>query len=250
MTKTAVILAGGLGSRLKLLALDTPKCMVRIDGRPFLFWQLSYLKRQGITEFIILTSHLSFIIEKYFVENPISDISIKILAEPNLLGTGGAVKAAYENLSELFWLVNGDTYFPINFLQMENCAKKSNLPVCMAVVPKELQKYGFGNVKLKADEVIAYSKNTKDKSFSYVDGGVYLVSREALGFDTRKDNFDLGEVWESLAQKRKLSAYKSRCCFFDIGTPFSLNHFINNGFNRLRGSILEAYDSAHLRLDI
>ena len=110
---TAIILAGGLGTRLKTITNDIiPKPMVAVKGKPFLYWVLRYLKHQDINQIVLAVSHHAATISNYFGDT-FEGIPIKYSIESIPLGTGGAIKQAFKMVtSDSAFIINGDTYFP------------------------------------------------------------------------------------------------------------------------------------------
>ena len=112
-----VILAGGLGTRLKDTVPDLPKPMAPIKGRPFLEYQMDFWMNQGINRFILSVGYLSDIIINHFsykYRGAILEYSI----ESNPLGTGGALIQALKNLSEPVLVINGDTFFQVQLKKL------------------------------------------------------------------------------------------------------------------------------------
>ena len=111
--KEAIILAGGLGTRLRSAVPDLPKCMAPVAGKPFLHYVISYLQKQGIEKFVFAVGYKHEFIEE-FLSNELSDIHYQLSIEEEPLGTGGAIKLACKKASEKTILVlNGDTFFKI-----------------------------------------------------------------------------------------------------------------------------------------
>ena len=110
----AVILAGGLGTRLRSVVSDLPKCMAPVAGRPFLFYVINYLRLQGVEKFIFSLGYKHEIIEDY-LKDQFSTLSYQCSIEEEPLGTGGAIQLACQKATEKnVIVVNGDTLFKIN----------------------------------------------------------------------------------------------------------------------------------------
>src|SRR5436305_2081796 len=114
------ILAGGLASRLQKLTERTPKALLPIAGRPFLFHQLELLKRQGVERVVLCVGHLGEQIEAVAGDGRRFGLSIEYSFDgERLLGTGGALRRALALLGDDFFVVNGDSYLPCSFAQLE-----------------------------------------------------------------------------------------------------------------------------------
>jgi D-glycero-alpha-D-manno-heptose 1-phosphate guanylyltransferase len=105
MVTTAIILAGGFGTRLKKVVQDLPKPMALIRGRPFLEYQMDFWISQGVTKFILSVGYLNHIIIDHFGDN-YHTVSIDYFVEDELLGTGGALLLAAHDLKETFLVLN------------------------------------------------------------------------------------------------------------------------------------------------
>lgn len=225
MHAQAVVLAGGLGTRLLPLTKDVPKPLVEVGGKPFLHWQLRYLKEQGVTSALILVAHLGEMIEAYFKANPIPGLKLVFAYEPEPLGTGGALRNALAKLEPKFWLINGDSFLPINLKSMAAYCERRPWNACMAVLTSAELVPVPGNVKMQGKEVAGYQKDAgKEKGYPHVDAGVYLATREMVQ-NGPKGKFDLSMYWPGLIAGRQLGCYPVRERFYDIGTPERLKEF-------------------------
>src|SRR3989338_4163835 len=122
----AVVLCGGLGTRLRPLTEKVPKPMVELNGKPFLEHLVLFLKKQGFSEFLFLSSYHHEKIESHFGNGKKFGVNIAYSVEEKLLGTGGALLNAEQKLGEEFLLVNGDTFLPINFREQDRKSTRLN----------------------------------------------------------------------------------------------------------------------------
>ena len=112
--KQAIILAGGLGTRLRSVVSDLPKCMAPVAGRPFLFYVINYLRSQGIEKFIFSLGYKHEVIEEY-LKDQFSTLQYECSIEEEPLGTGGAIQLACKLATKKNVIIaNGDTLFKIN----------------------------------------------------------------------------------------------------------------------------------------
>ena len=158
--KQAIILAGGLGTRLREAVPDLPKCMAVVAGKPFLSYVIDFLLGQGIQRFIFSLGYKSEIIEKYLEEHyPELDYVAVIEKEP--LGTGGAIKLACTKASEENVLIaNGDTLFRINVKELYAFHKKNKAECTLALKPmKNFERYGV--VELEGNGSISSFREKK-----------------------------------------------------------------------------------------
>jgi D-glycero-alpha-D-manno-heptose 1-phosphate guanylyltransferase len=129
LVNTAIILAGGLGTRLQSVVKDIPKSMADIAGKPFLEYQLNYLESQKIEHIILSVGYKYESIQNHF-GSKYKNISISYAIEKEPLGTGGAVINALKEVKEdSVFILNGDTFFPISLenLFYKHCEKKATL---------------------------------------------------------------------------------------------------------------------------
>ena len=108
-----IVLAGGLGTRLRGVINDLPKPMAMINGKPFLHYLFLYLTQQKIKKAVLSVGYKAAVIEAYFGDKYL-DVQIEYCREPEPLGTGGGIKKAFEQVTDYAFVLNGDTFFDIN----------------------------------------------------------------------------------------------------------------------------------------
>ena len=139
----AIILSGGKGKRVKKITKKIHKCLIRFNEKPFIYYQLKYLKKNGIKNVIISTGYKSSEVKSYLKEN-ISFINTKVVEDGKLfLGTGGATMKSMKYLKEKFFIIYGDSYLTFNLNRMVN----KNLAT-MAIF-KNKNKYDRSNIEIK-----------------------------------------------------------------------------------------------------
>jgi NDP-sugar pyrophosphorylase family protein len=218
----AVILAGGKGTRLWPLTKDMPKPMVEVGGQPFLYWQLLYLKEQGISDVLLLISHLAEVIEEHFNKQPIPGLKIRYSREPSPMGTGGALKHSVKELPENFWLLNGDSFLFIDLGSMYKQHQALGCDGTLAVANPEVVPVP-PNLKCAKGQVVEYRKEGGPE-YTEVDAGVYVLSRKIIEAGP-SGTFDIGALWPPVIERKKLGAFTVWDRFFDIGTPERLKTF-------------------------
>ena len=173
-----IILAGGLGTRLSAVVRDVPKPMAKVNGRPFLEWQLDYLEKQGITRAILSIGYKGQIILNHF-GNKYKNIEIIYAQEASPLGTGGALFNALELIeTEYFFLMNGDTLFPIDLDKMVSASRHLNCPtVAMATFCADQEdRYGGLDICSKSKRLLRL-KSAKSRKGQPANGGIYFCKR-------------------------------------------------------------------------
>jgi NDP-sugar pyrophosphorylase family protein len=222
-----VILCGGKATRLYPLSKRIPKSIIKINGKPFLEYQLELLKKNGIFDMIFCTGHKGEQIEKYFGDGGRFGVKIRYSREKEkLLGTGGALKKAESLLDEIFFVTYGDSYLPFNFKKSIDYFDKFDKLGLMTVF-KNCGKYEPSNVEVKENLVKSYSKKRKTKKMKYIDYGVSIFRKKALEFLAKNQVYDLAKLHQILIRKRQLLAFESKIRFYTIGSFRELEEFEN-----------------------
>src|SRR3989344_9013022 len=143
-----LILCGGLGTRLRSVVSDVPKAMAPIGGKPFLMYQIDWLKKFNLTEIILCVGYLKDHIKNYFGNGSLFGVKITYSEEEALLGTGGAIKNAEKLLNnEAFIVLNGDTYAKIDFTKLIDFHNKKKSKYTLGLT-KVADTSRYGIVKL------------------------------------------------------------------------------------------------------
>lgn len=175
--RTALVLAGGKGERLRPLTNDRPKPMVEVNGKPILYHHLTWLSHQGISRTILCTGYLGDVIDEYFKAEPIQGMSIECLQEINPLGRGGALRHAFENSSiedEFVVATNGDILTGQSIPEMFEFHQK--LKVRATILLKDLVS-PYGIVDLDKSSLVRGFREKPTLPFSF-NAGVYIFSSE------------------------------------------------------------------------
>ncbi|MCH8330030.1 MAG: nucleotidyltransferase family protein [Bacteroidetes bacterium] len=219
MIENAVILAGGLGTRMQDVIRDIPKPMADINGRPFLAYLLQYLNSQGIRNVILSVGHLSYMIEDYFGQH-FEDISIEYCHEEEPLGTGGGIMKAITMISnELTWVFNGDTFFNVDLQELLEQHLIKNATLTIALKPmRNFDRYGTVELD-KNNRVIGFREKINLDS-GVINGGVYLMKQDIFKTFELPSKFSFEkDLMESHCRDLKIYGYSSNGYFIDIGIP-------------------------------
>ncbi len=215
--KHAMILAAGLGTRMRPLTLDTPKPLIRVGSKNLLERSINLLENHGIEKIIINVHHLGDQIEK-FILNIRSKIKIDISNEKNLLlDTGGGVKEGTKIFDKNpFFVLNPDTLWLSNYLdEMKSLEKiffKSKKPSLLLVNKKLSFDTSFkGDFNLK-DNIVS-----KNKENNFIFTGLQLIDRNCLNMINKKV-FSMNEVWDKLIVVNKLYGLESKQKFYHLNT--------------------------------
>jgi len=223
-TMQVVILAGGLATRLGELTRNRPKSLLRIQGKPFLEYQLEFLKRGGVNEVVLCTGHMGEQIKSCFGNGNRYGLSIEYSQEDRLLGTAGALKNAEALLNEEFFTLYGDSYL---FLDLSAIMRyfKSRGKLALMTVYKNHDRYDRSNTAIEGDLVSRYSKNGGAGDTAYIDYGLNILAKRALDMVPRARFYPLEDLFSRLVAKKELLAYEVNERFYEIGSPAGLREF-------------------------
>jgi NDP-sugar pyrophosphorylase family protein len=225
MKSQVVILAGGLGTRLRPLTEKVPKPMVPVAGEPFLLWQLQDLKRQGFSDILLLVAYLGEQVEEFFGNGAKFGLNIQYSYETEPMGTGGALKNALALLEDEFILLNGDSFLMAPLERMVNVFESEDLDALVSVYDNRISVPVIPNLKVQDRLVVDYKKDAgPEQGFGLIDSGIYVMKRSLLAqFEGSK--FQLADLWPPLIAARRLGAFLVPERFYDIGTPERLMEF-------------------------
>jgi len=219
----AIILAGGLGTRLRDTVPDLPKCMAPVAGQPFLSHLIRYLLSQGIERFIFSLGYKHEVIEE-FLNTQYSTLNIQYSIEEEPLGTGGAIQQACKIATgKTVLVVNGDTLFKVKLGELVNFHQQNDADCTLALKPMHnFDRYGV--VEINEDHSI---KNFQEKKFyerGYINGGVYMLNVDQFRNDDLPDKFSFEKDYlEVFYNKRKIYGLIQNEYFIDIGIPEDYN---------------------------
>lgn len=211
----AIVLAGGLGTRLRSVITDLPKPMAPIGDKPFLEYILKYLQKNGVKRVILSVGYKWETIQEYFGTN-FNGIELIYSVEDEQLGTGGAIKKAMVHvLSEVVYIINGDTFFDIN-LKSLNLKDNSKLMLSLKHMVK-FDRYGC----VESDEHSSVTAFTEKgyREVGDINGGIYLASRDIFDSFSLENIFSFEEFMKNNFKELKISSNVFENYFIDIGIP-------------------------------
>lgn len=219
MLKEAIILAGGLGTRLRDAVPDLPKCMAPVAGRPFLFQVINYLRTQGIEKFIFSLGYKHEAIEAYLAAQ-FKTLSYQCVIEDEPLGTGGAIQLACTKATEKNVLVaNGDTLFKTD-LHAAALFHDRNMAECTLLLKPMTDFDRYGVVELDEGFLV---KDFKEKQFYHqgtINGGVYILNSGKFLDEEFPDKFSFEKDYlEKMFPSRRIYGQVQDGYFIDIGIP-------------------------------
>jgi len=216
-----VILAGGLGTRMRPLTETCPKTLLPVNGKPFAYHQLHWLAEQGVSEVIYSIGHQGDRIRRYW-DSERSPIPIRYVDEGTALrGTGGALRLANEQdvLQESFLVIYGDSFLPVDYAPIWQSLRESGMPALMTVLRNE-GRWDRSNAIYQNGRVILYDK-TATAAMHYIDYGLSVCRRDLFTSAT-PEVFDLATLFHELSIKDRLAGYEVDHRFYEIGSPAGL----------------------------
>jgi D,D-heptose 1,7-bisphosphate phosphatase len=232
--KQAAILIGGKGTRLGDAVRNIPKPLLEVCGRPFVEHVMMNLRRFGFDDFILLAGYQSAIVrEQYGAESAFArelQANITVIVEPSPMGTGGALRYARDYLQNEFLLLNGDSIFDFNYLDLCNCEYPQEPEdwLCrIALLPVEkATRYGF--VELRDAKILAFREKPTTPQSGLINSGVYWLKSTLLDFITTNPCSLEQDVFPKLAAQGLLTGRVYRGYFIDIGIPEDLQRARDN----------------------
>lgn len=219
MIKECIILAGGLGTRLRSAVTDLPKCMAPVAEKPFLHWIIKNLQLQNVSSFIFSLGYMHEKIEAYIKEEyPTLNAKFSIEDEP--LGTGGAIKLALSQCREEQVLVlNGDTLFEVDNTAIYKKHVAVNAACTLSLKPMiNFDRYGCVTVNEEM-QVIAFEEK-KYMNEGLINGGVYLLNQQVFSSLAFPEKFSFEkEFLETYVKEFQFMAVVNDGYFIDIGIP-------------------------------
>jgi D-glycero-alpha-D-manno-heptose 1-phosphate guanylyltransferase len=215
----AIILAGGLGTRLQGVIGEYPKCMASVNGRPYLSYLFDYLEQQRCTRAILSLGYKNWIVTKWLEEQDVL-FEVDCVIEEEPLGTGGGILAAMEEAeTDDVAVVNGDTMFKVDLREQMKFHKANNAEVTLALKKmQDFDRYGIVNTDSKG--VITSFEEKQFRKEGLINGGVYLINRDSFLSRQLPEKFSFEKDYlERFTKEKKFYGFISDSYFIDIGIP-------------------------------
>lgn len=219
------ILAGGFATRLGQLTTKTPKCLIEINGRPFVDWQLDLLIESGYTDFVFCVSYKSEAVQEYLGDGSDKGVSIQYSFDGETqLGTGGAIQKALPKLGDVFGVIYGDSYLPTDYASAEQYFLNSKSYALMTVYENKNQ-FDASNVEFVDRKLINYEKGSNNRKMHHIDYGITFFRDAAFLPWGDHLSFDLSEVCHQLATRGQLLGFEVFERFYEIGSLEGIREF-------------------------
>jgi MurNAc alpha-1-phosphate uridylyltransferase len=212
------ILAGGLATRLRPITEKTPKSLIQVAGKPFIYHQLEYLRNEGIEKVILCVGYLHELIRSEVGNGSKFDLEIDYSYDGDLaLGTGGSIKKALPLLGEYFYVLYGDSFLPIHFKAIENFYFKSQKSALMTILLNADQ-WDKSNVVSNGQLILEYNKKQPKPSMRYIDYGLGILSGRLFKEYKEGAIFDLADLYHDLSIMGELASFEVHERFYEIGS--------------------------------
>ena len=215
--KEAIILAGGLGTRLRTAVPDLPKCMAPVGGRPFIGYVTDYFRRAGIQRFIFALGYKHSAFDDFFRQDfPKGGYAVSLEQEP--LGTGGAIRQACTLATEQTVLIlNGDTFFRIGLEALSAFHHEHEADCSLCLKPmKDFNR--FGVVEQDAQQRVRHFREKQYYAEGLINGGVYALEVEKFLQENQVFSFEK-DYLEKVLDTRRIFGLVQDTYFIDIGIP-------------------------------
>ena len=213
----AVILAGGLGSRLKPFTEVIPKPLLPIGEKAILEIQIERLKSFGFDEIFLATNYKSQYIENFFGDGSRYGVKLVINKEEKPLGTAGPLTLLKSSLTEPFLIMNGDILSLVDFLKFYNFGQEKDSVLSIAI-KKEITPFAFGNISFEGDYVSDIEE--KPDLVNYILAGIYYMKPDIFNYIPDDQYYGMDHLIKSLlAHKIKIAKYQLTEYWLDIGRP-------------------------------
>lgn len=229
----AIILAGGLGTRLRSVINDVPKPLAPVNGQPFLFYLLHHLSTQNISRIILSVGYKHELIQSV-IGNHFQSIPIEYVIETEPMGTGGAMRLAARHIEEDFFLLNGDTLAELSLSELKQFHQNHHAAISLSLAEIKGQTR-YGTVILDQQRVIGFRQKQIQPVSGLINAGTYLISQAVLNqLPPENIPFSLEQFLENSLTKMAVFGLQNTDYFIDIGIPEDYNRAqmeFSNKFN-------------------
>lgn len=212
---TVVIMAGGLGTRLRPLTVETPKPMLHVGSRPILQTIVEQLAFYGFVNIVMCVNYKSHIIQEYFQDGSSFGVNIEYIVETERMGTAGSLSLLDNKPTEPFFVMNADLLTNVNFEQLLNHHVNADASATMCVREYDFQ-VPYGVVNIEDCKVVSIEEKPIHKFF--VSAGIYMLSPDVLNCIPQKQFYDMPTLFETLIKENKcVSSFQIKEHWLDIG---------------------------------
>jgi len=221
-----VIMAGGMGTRLRPHTENCPKPLLPVAGKPMLEHIIEHAKLEGFSHFVLAIHYLGHMIEEHFGNGERLGVQIDYLREQSPLGTAGALGLLNPRPDAAFVVTNGDVITDIHYGELLDFHLRHNAAATMAVRVHEWQ-HPFGVVQTQGIEIVGFEE--KPVARTHINAGVYALEPDALNALAADTRCDMPALFERLQEQSKRTvAYPMHEPWLDVGRPDDLERARSN----------------------
>lgn len=216
----AVLLAGGLGTRLRSVVDDRPKPMALIKGKPFMEYVVHELWKQGIRRIVFAVGYKGSMVEEYFGDGKDFGIKASYAYEEELLGTAGAIKNAGRFLDDdWFYVLNADTFYQTDYQKLKRIRDEKDLD--FGLVLRRVEDVSrYGRAMLSDGLLVEFNEKTEERAPGTINGGIYLMNGGLLDeIPKGKVSLENQMIPQWMKAGRRLGGFVNEGYFIDIGIP-------------------------------
>jgi MurNAc alpha-1-phosphate uridylyltransferase len=241
VTLQCVVLAGGLGTRMRPMTDAIPKALILVLGRPFADWQLEHLAAKGVERVTYSIGYRGDMLRAHVGDASRFGLKVSWVDEgTHLLGTGGALRLALDEgaLDEVFFVLNGDSYLPIDMAEVERAWRESAQPGLMTVVRND-GRWDSSNAIYSDGRVVLYDKSRpaeRQSEMHWVDYGLSVLTRDVIASRIESGSVaDLADLMRDLSREGLLAGLEANQRFYEAGSPQGVRDLEDYLSNALRG---------------
>ena len=216
----AILLAGGLGTRLRSVVNDRPKPMALIEGRPFMEYVVHELTKSGIDRIVFAVGYKGSMVEEYFGDGSDFDVQVSYAYEETLLGTAGAIRNAGRLVQgEQVYVLNADTFYQIDYGRLKGLLDEKNLD--MALVLRQVPDISrYGEAVLTDGMLTGFNEKSPEERPGTINGGIYLLKKSLIEeIPEGKVSLENEMIPKWMREGKRLGGFVNEGYFIDIGIP-------------------------------
>ena len=225
----AILLAGGLGTRLRSVVSDRPKPMALVEGKTFMEYVIQGLKAHGVTDIIFAVGYKGSMVEEYFQDGSAFGIRASYAYEEELLGTAGAIKNAARLMKgDRVFVLNADTFYQLDYSRLVSLMDEQKLD--MALVLRKVDDISrYGQAVLEGAQLVGFNEKSEEAKPGTINGGVYLIRKELIDhIPEGKVSLENEMIPKWLKERRPLGGFVNDGYFIDIGIPEDYFRFMED----------------------
>ncbi len=216
------ILAGGLATRLGTLTKQTPKCLLEVSGRPFIYHQLRQLRDQGVRKVVLCLGYLGEQVQEEVGDGSSFGMEVAYSFDgPELRGTAGAIRRALPLLGEAFFILYGDSWLECRYADVQAAFEAAGTRALMTVFRNE-GRWDSSNVEFEGGRILAYDKVNRTPAMRYIDYGLGILDRRAMEVVPETGAHDLAAVYKEMLRRGELAGFEVAERFYEIGSVAGL----------------------------